>query len=234
MTAQREPFWGLPSRDVFRLTLLLALAVTFWFEFVYAGANYLTSLRDLRVRIHLDVELDLALVPALVLVYLSIFPLFWISPFILRRRPEVFGLGITLLVVISCAGLGFLLCPAEAAFASPGALGVWEAPFDCARAMALRYNMVPSLHVALSIACIAAYASRAGKLGQGLLWTWAAAIAVSTLLTHQHHLVDVITGGALGLAGKCWVFDRLAKRGRLAPLGERAPASLSRGPRPSD
>jgi membrane-associated phospholipid phosphatase len=30
-------------------------------------------------------------------------------------------------------------------------------------------------------------------------WLWAAAIAVSTLFTHQHYVADVVTGGALGL-----------------------------------
>ena len=46
---------------------------------------------------------------------------------------------------------------------------------------------------------VAAFAPHASRLGAGLLWAWAGAIALSTLLTHQHHLVDVATGWALGV-----------------------------------
>jgi len=59
--------------------------------------------------------------------------------------------------------------------------------------------MVPSLHVALSVCCIGAYSRHASPLGRRLLWTWAVAIALSTLFTHQHHVIDVITGWAVGV-----------------------------------
>jgi len=41
---------------------------------------------------------------------------------------------------------------------------------------------------------------RASRIGRALLWIWAAAIALSTVLTHQHHVVDVISGWFVGLA----------------------------------
>jgi membrane-associated phospholipid phosphatase len=61
------------------------------------------------------------------------------------------------------------------------------------------YNMVPPLHVALSVCCIAAFVRRASQPGSTLLWIWAAAIALSTLLTHQHHVVDAISGWSVGI-----------------------------------
>jgi membrane-associated phospholipid phosphatase len=69
-----------------------------------------------------------------------------------------------------------------------------------ARTFALEYNMVPSLHVALSVCCVAIFVRRATAFGRVLLWSWAAAIALSTLLTHQHHVIDAVTGWLLGLA----------------------------------
>jgi hypothetical protein len=88
--------------------------------------------------------------------------------------------------------------------------------------MALDHNAVSSLHVALSCACAAAYAGRCGRIGKALLGTWAAAIALSTLLTHQHHLLDVVTAIALAAAGKWLVYDRWCARAvarRTQPAG---------------
>jgi len=41
---------------------------------------------------------------------------------------------------------------------------------------------------------------------------WAAALAASTLLLHQHHVLDVVAGWFLGISGKRLVFDSLIER----------------------
>ncbi len=77
--------------------------------------------------------------------------------------------------------------------------GPWAPWFHVADRMNLDYNLLPSLHVAFSVCCAAIDAHQAARAVTALLWSWAAAIALSTLLTHQHQLIDVATGGALGL-----------------------------------
>jgi membrane-associated phospholipid phosphatase len=57
---------------------------------------------------------------------------------------------------------------------------------------------------------VTVYARRAGLPGKMLLWLWAGVIAASTLLLHQHYLLDVLTGAALGWAGARAVYDRWA------------------------
>jgi membrane-associated phospholipid phosphatase len=48
--------------------------------------------------------------------------------------------------------------------------------------------------------CAYAYSAATPRVGLKCFYSaWAGAIAVSTLLTHQHYLADVVTGGALGL-----------------------------------
>lgn len=204
-----EPFWGWPGWGLLGYTLLLGGAQTLWFGLIYGGANLLTEQRAARVRIHLDAELAIPFVPALVVVYMSIYPLFWLAPFVLRQRRTLEALAATLAVVTFVGGLGFLLFPSESAFPTPQEAGVWTGLHRFAKGLALRYNMVPSLHVALSVVCIAAYADRAGSVGRLLLWAWVGAVGVSTVLIHQHHLVDVVAGFALGVVGKWGVFDRL-------------------------
>ena len=76
----------------------------------------------------------------------------------------------------------------------------------------LTYNLVPSLHVALTNVCVAAFASRATGMGTALLWIWATGIAVSTLLTHQHHVFDVLTGWLLASLAVRLVYARAASR----------------------
>ncbi len=67
--------------------------------------------------------------------------------------------------------------------------------------MNLEYNLIPSLHVALTVTCIGAYLPHATGWTRHLLPLWAFLVAVSTVLTHQHHVLDVVTGLLLGLAG---------------------------------
>jgi membrane-associated phospholipid phosphatase len=56
------------------------------------------------------------------------------------------------------------------------------------------------LHVALSIICVELFAAHAGQGGKILLRAWGLLIAASTLLTHQHHLVDAVTGYLIAFA----------------------------------
>jgi membrane-associated phospholipid phosphatase len=116
-----------------------------------------------------------------------------------------------LAIIIGIAGLGFLLIPAQLAFLPPREqdLGIWAGVFHLADRLNLTYDLVPSLHVALSVACIAAFASRAAVIGRILLWAWAIAIALSTLLTHQHHLIDVVAGWFLAILCMRAIYFRL-------------------------
>jgi hypothetical protein len=206
---RRRPFLAWPGRALLGYTLLLALAQTVWWLLVYHGADWLTGLHEERYRIHLDVELAMPFVPAFILGYLSMGLVFVPAPFILRSRRELRALACSLAAVTAVAGMGFLLLPAESAY-PPRDAAAWSGLFAVARGMALRHNMVPSLHVALSAVCLGGYATHCGAIGKLCLVAWIALIAVSTLLTHQHHVLDVFTGLALALAGKRFVYDRLA------------------------
>jgi len=208
MTQDFESFWGWPGWRHLRYACLLSLVGTLWFLLIYDGANALTALRTYRVRIHLDAELGIPLIPELIVVYWSIYLLFLAAPFVLRQRRELFAFSITLNLAILVGGFCFLLFPAGSAFASSGDLGVWAGMFRLTKQLNLDYNMVPSLHVALSTICIAVFAGRASRTGKVLLWTWAVAISVSTLLTHQHHILDVVTGFVLALAAFKFIYLR--------------------------
>jgi hypothetical protein len=215
MRRQGEPFLAWPGWALLAQAFLLALPVTLWWAFVYHGANWLTGLRSYRVRVHLDAELAIPFIPPFILAYLSLDLVFVPAPFILRSRRELQALAMSLAAATTVAGIGFLLLPAELAYpySDPGP---WSGLFAFAREMALPYNLVPSLHVALSCICLAAYATRCGLAGKVLLSIWASTIVLSTLLTHQHHLLDVAAALVLAVAGKWFIYDRFNKASDLS------------------
>lgn len=209
----RRKFLAWPGWPHLRWAGLLYLLVTLWFGLVYGGADWFTGQRTTRVRIHLDAELSLPLIPAFTVGYMSIYVLFLGAPFVLRTRQELTALAINQAKAILCAGIIFLLLPAQLAFPAPQNLGPWEGVFRFADRLNLDYNLVPSLHVALSVICIEMFASHATPAGRLALRMWGLLIATSTLFTHQHHLLDAIAGYGLATA--------LVWRSRLAPSGQR-------------
>ena len=198
-----------PAWPHLRYFALLSLAQTFWFGFIYGGADLITAHGARRLRVHLEFEEMLPFVPAMVWIYMSIYLLFAVAPFILHSRRELRALVITFALVTLCAGVCFLLFPAELDFPIPPDLGTSVALFHLADRLNLDYNQVPSLHVALSVVCAAVFASYAGAKMRIFLWLWALAIGASAVLTYQHHLLDVLAGLLLGWVAERLVYQRL-------------------------
>lgn len=200
--AERQPFLAWPGWAHLRFAWVQTAIVSFWFAVVFVGADSFTAHRALRVRVHLDAELHIPLVPSFTLIYMSIYALFVAAPFVLRTRREIITLAVTQALAISIAGICFLLLPAQLAYAPPSdsQLGIWKGLFNFADRLNLDYNLVPSLHVALSIICTELFAVHATVGGKCLLRTWGLLIAASTILTHQHHLLDAVTGYILAWA----------------------------------
>jgi membrane-associated phospholipid phosphatase len=206
-------FLAWPGKAHLRHAGLLALANTVWFEIVYAGMDALTAHRSLRVPIHFAAELRMPLVPAMSLFYMSIYPLFLMAPFVLRTRREFRAVVITLALIIGCSGIVFLLLPAQLAYApTPEAdLGIWAGLYHLSDTLNLTYNLLPSLHVALAVACAAVFAPHAPAAVKAGLWLWVSLIAASTLLIHQHHVLDVVTGWLLAVVCVRRVYYRACK-----------------------
>ncbi|HUS36736.1 MAG TPA: phosphatase PAP2 family protein [Verrucomicrobiae bacterium] len=200
MTGGREPFLKWPGWNHLKFAALLTVLGTIWFIIVYAGCDTITAHRATRVRIHFDWELRIPLIPPMTIFYMSIYALFLAAPFIIRERKDFGRLCLKLNVAILIAGIFFLLIPAQLAFPPAENLGLWTSLFNFADRLNLHYNLAPSLHVALSVSCIATFSKRASPSVGTVLWLWAIAISLSTVLTHQHHVIDVLAGWALAWA----------------------------------
>jgi membrane-associated phospholipid phosphatase len=180
------------------------VVVTAWFAAVFFGAEWVTSLHGWRVAIDFEWERGIPFWPWMAVVYLSIFPLMWCAPLLIEAPRNIRSMALSLCAVIGAAGIGFLICPATLNYGPTGAMvAPWESLYQLSDWMNLDHNLVPSLHVALAVCCVAVYTQshRIDALTRGILWVWAMLIALSTLLTHQHHVVDVAMGWVLGMVG---------------------------------
>jgi len=197
------PFLAWPGWAHLRYAGWLSQANALWFALIYGGSDWLTAHRSLRLRVHLPAELRIPFVPAMTILYMSLYAMFLLGPFVLRERREFRAVVMTMAFVTACGGLGFLAFPAQLAFppVAESQLGIWSGLYHFADALNLDYNLVPSLHVAFGVVCASVFAARAPRPGKALLWLWTTLIAAATVLIHQHHLVDVAAGWVVALVG---------------------------------
>nr|WP_261360692.1 phosphatase PAP2 family protein [Aeoliella straminimaris] len=137
-------------------------------------------------------------VPQAIVVYLSLFPMTWLAPFVLRTRQQLATFAAALAVLIVCSGCGFLLIPSEEVRSTPVVDG-WVAPvFRFADEVNLSFNNLPCLHVGMAVLCAYFYSQGKSTRARAIVWLWAIAIGISTLVTHQHYIADVVA--SVGLA----------------------------------
>jgi membrane-associated phospholipid phosphatase len=134
------------------------------------------------------------------LVYLSLF-LAALLPFFVIHQQQHVHRTILAFVAIWTVGLAcFLLFPTVSSRPpKPVAGGFNEWLLRAIYDSDVKYNCLPSLHVAqVYLAALACNIVHRG-VGKAAL-VWATLVAVSTLFTKQHYVLDVVTGFALGVA----------------------------------
>jgi membrane-associated phospholipid phosphatase len=191
-----------PSLCHLRHFAFLSVLIAAEFAAVFYGADWLTAHHSFRISLYTNAELATPLVPVMVVPYLTMYVIFWFAPFVLHTRADLDRFAGALARVIAIAGIAFLLLPAKSGFTPVDtSRSVWNPWLQLAALVSRRYDLVPSLHVALFTVCAGTYARRATTGLRLLLGLWLAVVAASTLLTHEHHLIDVATGLALGAWG---------------------------------
>jgi len=206
--SEERPFLARPAPADLRFSLLLCLAFFLFFELTYIATNYVTGLHRFRVPVQTHAELAIPLIPAMALVYITLNLMLALTPFVLRTWRDITPLAVVMTLETLIGAAFFLLLPVALAYPPTADSSAWGRFCERVTAISLTYNNLPSLHVAFAFTAALAFGERCGVLGRRLLLLWAAAIAVSTLLVHEHHLADVAAGIALALAMQrvylCW------------------------------
>jgi hypothetical protein len=168
------------------------------FFVVYGGANWLTSLRHDVGTWYFAWEEAIPFVPLMVVPYMSIDLFFAAAPFVCGNQRELTAYCRRVALAIVVAGVCFLLMPLNLGYCRPPLDGWLGSAFGWFFATDLPYNLCPSLHIALRTILAATYARhiRGGwRIASNI---WFSLVGTSTLLTHQHHVIDVIGGFILG------------------------------------
>lgn len=159
---------------------------------VYPTTNWITSLRGHHYLVCLPQELAIPFWPQWIWVYLSMYVLFAAPPFFLPCS-QLRRLGRQLIGTTLAAGLSFLLVPTTLGFARVAPEeGFLHQFYERMFAVDRPHNLVPSLHVVWSGAIALALGERCSPAWRVVFYAWALAITLSTLLVHQHHLLDLV------------------------------------------
>lgn len=184
-----------------RFSIGVVLFVALCFGVFYGGASALSAYTPWHVRLDFDFERQIPFVPWMAVVYLSMDLLVGVAPFVLREPRKLAAFAALLIVQMVIGACFFVLMPVENVFPPRVVEGGAAPAFWLADTLNLERNYFPSLHVAFSFTAARAYRG-------AQWWLWAIAIAASTLLIHEHYLVDVVGGLVLALTVHALCFER--------------------------
>ena len=205
--------------------LAVSIALSVLFLVVYGGCNWITARRANVGSFFFEWERSFPFVPFFILPYMSIDLFFVAAPFLCRTGRELSILAKRVTAAIVIAGVCFLLFPLRFAFPRPHADGWLGAIFDWFRGMDAPFNLLPSLHAALMLILADAYLRHTHGIVRIAIIVWFVLIALSPILTYQHHLID-IAGGFI-LAALClWIFrypDCFSPQSDSQPNNPRSP-----------
>jgi hypothetical protein len=123
------------------------------------------------------------------------------TPFILRTWRTFTPFVLTLTVETLIAGVFFLVLPLAQAYPPRVADGFFGGVFHLADRLNLDYNKFPSLNIAFAVTAAVVFGRRCGWLGRTVFAIWMAAVLASTMLIHEHQILDLLGGLSLGLFG---------------------------------
>ena len=164
------------------------------FGVVYNVCNRVTHLRpDVGVWAF-GWERNWPVVPIMIVPYWSIDLLFVIAPFLCATREEIATHRRRIVFAILGGALGFLLIPLRFAFPRPHIIGSLAPWFAALYSFDFPHNLFPSLHIALRTLLTNLYLRKSRGAWRWLVHGWFSLVGLSTLLTWQHHIVDVVGG----------------------------------------
>jgi len=166
------------------------------FAVVFYGADHIAARQTARFTLYFAWERAIPFHVAAFVPYYSVFLLPFVVPFGARDTAAVRIWGWRMAACITAAGAVFVVLPADLGYPPPPITPLLH---EATLLVAGRHNLVPSLHVALTLVCVSTAAPGLASKWRLYLYAWAVLLVASTLVTHQHHVLDVVTGAILAI-----------------------------------
>jgi protein-tyrosine phosphatase/membrane-associated phospholipid phosphatase len=179
------------------------------FLVVYGSCNWITAHRHDVGTWYYAWERFIPFVPILIVPYMSIDLLYVAAPFLCQSRVELRTFARRIAFAILASGACFLLFPLKTGTLHPQPSGWMGTIFGFLRGFDQPYNLFPSLHITLRTILAVLYARHTRGIVRVASNMWFSLIGFSTLLTYQHHFVDIV--GGFVLATSCFYLFREEK-----------------------
>lgn len=176
---------------LFGLLFFLAYFATQWIAPPPRGGFHL----------YFEWERNIPLVPWMIWPYLTLLTVFSV-PAVQFSQKDISLLNKQSSFCLLVGGTCFLAFPCVAGFPQTQLPGFYGEVYTLLHAIDTPQNLVPSLHVTFStLILLKAQAVGRGAL-QHIYRAWLVLMMVCVVLTHQHHLIDVVAGFALALGAR--------------------------------
>jgi membrane-associated phospholipid phosphatase len=189
----------------FRL-IVLALTLLGWLV-IYFFVNRLQVESNRRMDLSIPLDQQIPYVPLFALVYFSTY-VFVVQPFFILSNGRQFYWMLTSFVSISVlSSLVHATVPSKikrVELVTAGGLSGWM--LGLFQKTCKPYGNFPSMHVGLSVPVVAVNFMVCGPVIGSLVLIWAVLIALSTLYTKQHYILDLLAGFMGGLVISATIF----------------------------
>jgi len=182
------------QRPVFWQAAGVAAVTSLCFLVIYNASNWITAHRPDVQTAAFAWEHLIPVVPWMIVPYWSLDAFFVAAPFLCRGQNDLSVLRRRLVWTNVIAGVCFLIIPLQLAWERPQIQGIYAPLFNAIQGMDKPHNLFPSLHIVLRTVLAVHYAQHSHGVWKALSHVWFSLIGISTLLTWQHHLVDVLGG----------------------------------------
>ncbi len=169
------------------------------FVIVYGTCNWITAHRTDVGTWYYPWERYIPFVPLMIVPYMSIDLFFVAAPFLCQSRSELRVFARRITFTISVAGAFFLIMQLQLGVPLPQPGGWTGILFKFLHGFDRPTNLFPSLHIALRTILADLYARHTKRIVRVASDVWFSLIGFSTLLTYQHHFVDIVGGFILAI-----------------------------------
>lgn len=204
--------FSLPNKARLKEISIWGTLASIAFPVIYGLCNHLASLQTVTYKAYFMWELDIPLIPWMIYPYMSLNLLFIIAVFVLKEG-AIKAYCLSLVYSLLIAAIIFYFFPGELGFTRPAFVPGYNDIFQGMYAIDKPHNLFPSLHVTYSSLSAMAMAQQShSKVFSTFMAIWIILIALSVILVHQHHVIDIVLGIILSMITYRLVYIQIVEK----------------------